>query len=152
MWRMLLIGFATNVHWEVMLGLTDYLFQSYGEIESSRTFEVIIYGFITLATIANARNMLTIEHRGRFQVSQYLFVCSYIFFIAAFAFSRYEICMNIASMGVVILTFATIYAELTVLGYFKNIPQELIAWYMLGKSLAEIVGIMAGEAPHSRYG
>ena len=150
--RMLFIGFATNVHFEVMLGLTDYLFHSYGEIESFLKFEIIIYGFITLATIANARNMLTVEHLDRFRVSKYLFVCSYFFFIAAFALSRYEICMNIASLGVVILTFATIYGQLTVLGYFKCIPQDLIAWYMLGKSLADIFGIWASEAPHSRYG
>ena len=86
-WRMLVIGFATNVHWDVMLGFTDYLFQSYGFKESFRTFEVIFYGFITLATIANARYMLTIEHIGRFKVTQYLFVISYFFFSAAFIMS-----------------------------------------------------------------
>ena len=115
-WRMLSIGFATNVHFEVMLGFTDYLFESYGFKESFRTFEVIVYGFITLATIANARYMLTVEHIGRFKVARHLFVVSYFFFVAAFFMSQFEICLNIASMGIVVLTFATIYGHLTVLG------------------------------------
>ena len=76
-----------------------------------------------LATFANARNMLTIEHIGRFQVSKHLFVCSYLMFGAAFVLSNYEVCMKIAAFGMMILTFATIYGQLTVLGYYKSIPQ-----------------------------
>ena len=129
---MFLIGFATNVHFEVMLGFTGYLFSAYGCIESFLTFKIINYGFVILATFENARDMLTIEHLGRFEVAKHLFVCSYFCFIIAFFFSRYEFCMNVSAMGVVILTFATIYGQLTVLGYFKCIPQELIVWYMLG--------------------
>ena len=70
---------------------------------------MVNYGFITLAAFANARNMLTVEHKGRFEVSKHMIVCSYLFFIFAFIFSEYEFCMNVAAMGVVILTFATIY-------------------------------------------
>ena len=106
---MFLIGFATNVHWEIMLGLTGYLFQAYDKIESFLTFKMVNYGFITLAAFANSRNMLTVEHIGRFQVSKHMIVCSYFFFIVAFIFSRFEFCMNVAAVGVVILTFATIY-------------------------------------------
>ena len=60
--------------------------------------------------------------------------------------------MNIASVGVIILTFATIYGQLTVLGYFKNIPQELIIWYMLGRQASDLIGILASVSPHTQYG
>ena len=149
---MFIIGFVTNVHWEVMIGLTQYLYSVYGCIESFLTFKLIIYGFLVLATIQNARGMLTIEHLGRFEVAKHLFVCSYLFFIVAFIFSQYEFCMNVAAMGMVILTFATIYGQLTVLGYFKCIPQELIVWYMIGSSASSIIGLVAEEAPHTQYG
>ena len=148
-WRMFMIGFSTHVHWEVMLGLTHYLFTWHSEIESFMTLKVINYGFVVLATFANARHMLTIEHMGRFQVSKYLFVNSYIFFVVAFIFSGYRFCMNIASVGLIILTFATIYGQLTVLGYQKNIPQELIIWYMLGRQAADLIGMLASVSPHT---
>ena len=106
---MLLVGFATNVHFEVMLTLTHHLFHSHGLLEEFLMCELIMYGFITLAMIENARDMLTIEHLGRFKVSKYLFVCSYAFFIVAFIISKYEFCTNIAAIGVVVLTFGTIY-------------------------------------------
>ena len=150
--RMLLIGFSTNVHMELMLNLTEYLFMNYKRIESFRVFEIISSGFVVLATIANAHNMLTIEHIGRFKVSKHLFVWSYLIFAVAFVLSSFKVCLDIASLGMVIITFATIYGELTVLGYQKLIPQKLIASYMLGKEAAKFFGIFAGMSTKIGYG
>lgn len=100
--RMFCIGFATHVHWEVLLSFTGFLFKTHGEIESYLLFKLINYGFLAIATIANARNMLVINHLDRFEVTAKMYVCSYVFFIPAYMMSRIRLSMKLAQIGVVI--------------------------------------------------
>ena len=141
--RMFFIGVANHVHWEVMLSFTGFLFKTHGEIEAYTVFKVINYGFVTLATVANARNMLIIQHVQRVDVTAKMFICSYPFFIAAYIFARMRFSMTLATIAVIIQSFAFVYGQCAILGYFKGIPQELIPSYVLGRMIADIIGVLA---------
>ena len=141
--RMFFIGIANHVHWECMLSFTGFLFRQHGQVDMYIKFKVINYALVTLATVANAKYMLKSQHVERIDVACKMFISSYLFWIVAYFLCRHQISMTIVCIGVVIQSFAMIYGQCAILGYFKCIPQELIPSYMLGKQLSDIVGVLA---------
>ena len=99
---MFFIGIANHVHWEVMLSFTGFLFRQHGEIEAYVLFKVVNYALVTLATFANASNMLRIKHVERIDVVCKMFVCSYVLFIPAYILNRHDYSRTLAQLAVVI--------------------------------------------------
>ena len=135
---MFVIGFSNHVNTSIALGIASVLAQVHGLLSDWALFYVTLRALAFCSRALNGYAFLHITHKDRLAYLPIFWYISYPLVVIAYYMSDDIWCVHLLSISASIQVLATVFAESTILGYIKHVPQDLAGMYGVGKALGNL--------------